>query len=132
MLSTICHSDSFITGLYLIFINRLIIASIRVIPFSLDGITFSAAFKLKIKPNDWLLVDRKQPITALYSEFETVIKFYNLVASSLFPSSLFATLCHHSSLYTDEITFYQNMCISFVIILDKDALDSVIIIIINH
>ena len=43
--------------------------------------------RLKIKHNDWLLVDtcllthvRKQPIIALYFEFETVLKFYNLGA----------------------------------------------------
>ena len=38
--------------------------------------------KLKIKRNEWLLADmtcvRKQPIIAIYFEFETVLKFYNL------------------------------------------------------
>ena len=35
----------------------------------------------KIKRNDWLLTDiRKQPIIALYFEFENDLKFYNLGA----------------------------------------------------
>ena len=38
--------------------------------------------KLKIKRHHWLL--RKQPIIALYFEFETVLKFYNLRARSRF------------------------------------------------
>ena len=38
--------------------------------------------KLKIKHNDWLLVDTcKQPIIALYFEFENELKFPNLKAS---------------------------------------------------
>ena len=36
-------------------------------------------FKLKIKRNDWLLAG-KHSIIALYFEFETVLKFYNLRA----------------------------------------------------
>ena len=39
--------------------------------------------KLKIKHNDWLHV-RKQPIIAVYFEFETVLKFYNLGPSPVF------------------------------------------------
>ena len=43
--------------------------------------------EFKIKCNDWLLADtysvRKQPIIALYFEFETVLKFYNLGARAL-------------------------------------------------
>ena len=36
--------------------------------------------KLKIKRNDWLLAD-KQQIIALYFDFETVLKLYNLEES---------------------------------------------------
>ena len=40
-----------------------------------------AQFQTQIKRNDWLLADmcvHKQPIIALYFEFENVLKFYNL------------------------------------------------------
>ena len=65
---------------------------------SLNAIKLEFILKLKIKRNDWLLVDtcpqaanhcalfwvrvRKQPIVGLYFEFETVLKFYNLEACS--------------------------------------------------
>ena len=50
----------------------------------LEVIKLEVILKLKIKCNDWLLAThvRKQPITALYLEFETVLKFYNLTAMS--------------------------------------------------
>ena len=44
-----------------------------------------SVFESKIRP-DWLSLRtsvRKQPIIALYTEFETVLKFYNLKASFL-------------------------------------------------
>ena len=46
-----------------------------------EVIQLEFVLKLTIKRNDWLLADtcaRKQPIIALYFEFETVVKFYNL------------------------------------------------------
>ena len=59
----------------------------------LEVIKLQFILKLKIKCNDWLLADTcvrkqlisalnfKQLIIALYFEFETVLKFYNLKAS---------------------------------------------------
>ena len=43
-----------------------------------EVIKFEFILKLKIKRNDWCLrtLVRKQPIIALYFEFETVLKFY--------------------------------------------------------
>ena len=48
----------------------------------LEIIKLEFILKLKIKRNDWLLADTRpqQPINALYFEFETVLKFYNLEA----------------------------------------------------
>ena len=54
----------------------------------LEFIKLEFILRLKIKRNDWLLVDtcrqaarvRKQPIIALYFESETVLKFYNFEA----------------------------------------------------
>ena len=48
----------------------------------LEVIKLEYSLKLKIKCNDWLLVDtcHKQPIIALYFEFENELKFYNLEA----------------------------------------------------
>ena len=43
----------------------------------LEVIKLEYSLKLKIKCIDWLLV-RKQPIIALYFEFENEVKFYNL------------------------------------------------------
>ena len=40
-------------------------------------------YSLKIKRNDWLLV-RKQPIIALYFEFENELKFCNLRLCRMF------------------------------------------------
>ena len=55
----------------------------------LEVIKFDFILKLKINCNDRLLADtclqtrvRKQPIIVHYFEFETVLKFYNLEASS--------------------------------------------------
>ena len=52
----------------------------------LEVIKLEFILRLKIKRNDWLLVDRcvrKQPIVALYFESKTVLKFYNLEAWAL-------------------------------------------------
>ena len=48
----------------------------------LEVIKLEFILKLKIKGNDWLLADSvlKQPIIALYFEFENVLKLYNLEA----------------------------------------------------
>ena len=56
----------------------------------LEVIKLEYSLKLKLKRNDWLLADsmigclrtrvRKQPIIALYFEFEDELKFYNLNA----------------------------------------------------
>ena len=58
----------------------------------LEIIKLGFILKLKTKCSDWLLADtsamigcmrtcvHKQPIIALYFEFETVLKFYNLEA----------------------------------------------------
>ena len=43
----------------------------------IEVIKLEFILKLIIKRNDWLRV-HKQPIIALYFEFETVLKFYNL------------------------------------------------------
>ena len=45
----------------------------------LEVIKLKFILKLKITRNDWLFAD-KQPIIALYFEFKTVLKFYNLEA----------------------------------------------------
>ena len=50
----------------------------RIYP-SLEVIKLEYGLKLKIKRNDWPLAD-KQPIIALYFEFENELKFYNLEA----------------------------------------------------
>ena len=44
----------------------------------LEVIKLEYSLKLKIKRNDWLLVDMCPPIIALYFEFENKLKFYNL------------------------------------------------------
>ena len=51
---------------------------------SLEVIKLEFILKLKIKRNDWLLVDTCPQATNRYAffEFETVLKFYNLEASS--------------------------------------------------
>ena len=49
----------------------------------LEVIKLEYSLRLKIKRNDWLLVDtcvRKQPIIARYFESENELKFYNLEA----------------------------------------------------
>ena len=48
----------------------------------LEVIKLDFNLKLKMMRNDWLLAERvrKQPIVALYFEFESVLKFYNLEA----------------------------------------------------
>ena len=48
----------------------------------LEVIKLEYNLKLKIKCNDWLLADTcpKQPIIALYFEFENELKFYYLEA----------------------------------------------------
>ena len=50
----------------------------------LEVIKLEFILKLKIKCNDWLLVDTCPQATNRYAffEFETVLKFYNLEASS--------------------------------------------------
>ena len=50
----------------------------------LEVIKLENSLRLKIKRNDWLLAgtSRKQPIIALYFEYENELKFYNLEACS--------------------------------------------------
>ena len=44
----------------------------------LEVIKLELILRLKIKRNDWLLAE--QPLIALYFDFETVLKFYNIEA----------------------------------------------------
>ena len=57
--------------------------------------------KLKIKRIDWLLADtcRKQPINALYFEFETTLTFYNLEAHLEYLYELLLSIVKYTGKY---------------------------------